>query len=101
MDIINGGLVVSAGGGLVIGGEEVEERRIVRRRGCRVRRRGRRYRGKGLVSSLLRDSDIADVVNMLADSSYVPRYVCSDVQDGAKNNCCRAAGASEDRTLRS
>ena len=63
MDIINVGLVVSAGGDRFIGGEEVEERRIVRRTGCRVRRRGRRCRGKGLVSSLLRGSDIADVVN--------------------------------------
>lgn len=57
------GLVVSAGGGRVIGGEEVEERRIVRRRGCRLRRRGRGCRGKGLMSNLLRGSDIANVVN--------------------------------------
>lgn len=43
--------------------EEVEERRIVRERGCRVRRRGRRCRGIGLVSKLLRRGGIALVVN--------------------------------------
>lgn len=63
MDIINVGLVKFVGGGVVIGGEEVEERRIVRERGCRVSRRGRRCRGKGLVSNLLRGGGIAYDVN--------------------------------------
>lgn len=63
VDTTNVGLVNLAGGGVVIGGEEVEERRIGRERGCRVRRRGRRCRGKGLASSLLRGGGIAYVVN--------------------------------------
>lgn len=62
VDIINVGLVELVGGGVVIGEEEVEERRIVRERGCRIRRRGRRCKGKGLVSRLLRGG-IAYVVN--------------------------------------
>lgn len=61
VDIINVGLLRLVGGGEVVG-EEVEERRIVRERGCRVRRCGRRCRGKGLVISLTR-GDIAYVVN--------------------------------------
>lgn len=62
VDIINVGLVKLVGGGVVIGGEEVEERRIVREIGCRVRRRGRRCRGKGFVSRLPRGG-IAYVVS--------------------------------------
>lgn len=63
MDIINVGLFNLAGGVVVTEGGESEERRIVRDRGCRVRRRGRRCRGKGLVSILLRGGGIAYVVN--------------------------------------
>lgn len=62
VDTINVDLVRLFGGGVVMG-EEVEERRIVRERGCRVRRRGRNCRRRGLVSRLLRGGDIACVVN--------------------------------------
>lgn len=46
-----------------MGEEELEERRIMRERGCRVGRRRRRCRGKGLVSRLLQGGGIAFVVN--------------------------------------